>query len=82
MMLTNDVWFLAPHLRPPAVPGAGAAAAADDGAELSIKKATRSLEMELIRRALETTGGNRTNAARLLEISHRALLYKIKEYGL
>ncbi|MCA9673846.1 MAG: sigma 54-interacting transcriptional regulator, partial [Myxococcales bacterium] len=79
---TIDARFLAPHLRPPAVAGAAAAPGADDGAELSIKKATRSLEMELIRRALETTGGNRTNAARLLEISHRALLYKIKEYGL
>ena len=40
------------------------------------------LEAELIRRALEKTGGNRTRAAELLEISHRALLYKIKEYGL
>ena len=49
---------------------------------LSIKKATRALEADLIRRALEATGGNRTVAARLLEISHRALLYKIKEYGL
>jgi len=52
------------------------------GAELSIKKATRALEVDLIRRALDATGGNRTVAARLLEISHRALLYKIKEYGL
>ncbi len=51
-------------------------------AELSIKKATRALEMDLIRRALEITRGNRTTAARLLEISHRALLYKIKEYGI
>ena len=25
---------------------------------------------------------NRTRAARLLELSHRALLYKIREYGL
>jgi two-component system response regulator AtoC len=54
---------------------------ADDG-ELSIKKATRSLEQELIRRALGVTQGNRTNAAKLLEISHRALLYKMKEYGI
>ena len=38
-------------------------------------------QVELIRRALEKTGGNRTRAAELLEISHRALLYKIKEYG-
>ena len=50
--------------------------------ELSIKKATRSLEQELIRKALGVTHGNRTNAAKLLEISHRALLYKMKEYGI
>jgi len=49
---------------------------------LSIKKATRELEQVLIRRALVATGGNRTNAAKLLEISHRALLYKLKEYGI
>ena len=47
---------------------------------LSIKKAEEILERELIRRALEKTGGNRTHAARLLEISHRSLLYKLKEY--
>jgi two-component system, NtrC family, response regulator AtoC len=52
------------------------------GDELSIKKATRELEQELIRRALGVTQGNRTNAAKLLEISHRALLYKMKEYGI
>jgi two-component system response regulator AtoC len=50
--------------------------------ELSIKKASRVIEESLIRRALEKTRGNRTAAARLLEISHRALLYKIKDYGL
>jgi two-component system response regulator AtoC len=50
--------------------------------ELSIKKATRELEADLIRRALGVTQGNRTNAAKLLEISHRALLYKMKEYGI
>ncbi|HKA88443.1 MAG TPA: sigma-54 dependent transcriptional regulator [Haliangiales bacterium] len=50
--------------------------------ELSIKKTTRVLEEELIRKALLATGGNRTNAAKILEISHRALLYKIKEYGI
>lgn len=50
--------------------------------ELSIKKMTRAMEEDLIRKALATTKGNRTNAAKLLEISHRALLYKIKAYGL
>jgi two-component system, NtrC family, response regulator AtoC len=48
--------------------------------ELSIKKATRIIEEVLIRRALQHTRGNRTRAAEVLEISHRALLYKLKEY--
>jgi two-component system response regulator AtoC len=48
--------------------------------ELSIKKTTEAIERILIRRALEKTNGNRTRAASLLEISHRALLYKIKDY--
>jgi two-component system response regulator AtoC len=57
-------------------------AATGDVDALSIKKATRELEQDLIRRALGVTQGNRTNAAKLLEISHRALLYKMKEYGI
>jgi two-component system response regulator AtoC len=31
---------------------------------------------------LERTRGNRTQAAQLLEISLRSLMYKIKEYGI
>jgi len=58
------------------------AVAAETALSLSIKERTRSLEIELIQRALEKTGGNRTRAAKILEISHRALLYKLKEYGL
>jgi two-component system response regulator AtoC len=49
---------------------------------LSIRETGEAMERELIRRALEKTGGNRTHAAKLLEISLRSLLYKIKEYGL
>jgi two-component system response regulator AtoC len=48
--------------------------------ELSVKKTTAAIEQILIRRALQKTKGNRTRAAELLEISHRALLYKIKDY--
>jgi two-component system response regulator AtoC len=48
--------------------------------ELSIKKTTEAIEQILIRRALQKTKGNRTRAAEVLEISHRALLYKIKDY--
>jgi two-component system, NtrC family, response regulator AtoC len=48
--------------------------------ELSIKKTSAAIEELLIRRALTKTKGNRTRAAEILEISHRALLYKIKDY--
>ncbi|HET9957162.1 MAG TPA: sigma-54 dependent transcriptional regulator [Polyangiaceae bacterium] len=48
--------------------------------ELSVKKTMRVIEEILIRRALQKTKGNRTRAAEVLEISHRALLYKIKDY--
>jgi two-component system response regulator AtoC len=53
-----------------------------DPDDFSVKRAQRVLEADLIRRALERTGGNRTRAAELLELSPRALLYKIREYGL
>ncbi|TMA31761.1 MAG: sigma-54-dependent Fis family transcriptional regulator [Deltaproteobacteria bacterium] len=55
---------------------------APDAAEtnpLALRRARRAFEADLIRRALRATAGNRTHAARLLEISHRALLYKLKE---
>jgi two-component system response regulator AtoC len=53
-----------------------------NGDELSIKKTVRNIEEILIRRALQRTRGNRTKAAELLEISHRALLYKLKDYAI
>lgn len=53
---------------------------ADD--DLSVKRASRRIERELILRALEQTSGNRTHAAKLLDLSHRALLYKIKDYDI
>jgi two-component system response regulator AtoC len=46
----------------------------------SLKTAQKIMEKRLISRALESTGGNRTRAARLLEISHPSLLHKIKLY--
>ena len=50
--------------------------------EYSIKKASKALEISLIKKALKKTKGNHTHAAKILEISHRALLYKIKDYGI
>jgi len=52
------------------------------GDELSLNVVIPEVEKMLIRRALERTGGNRTRAASLLGISHRTLLYKLKEYGI
>ena len=49
---------------------------------LSVKRHSAELEKVLIRRALERTGGNKTQAAELLELSPRALRYKIQDYGL
>ena len=51
-----------------------------DSEDLSIKRASRAMERAYIRAALLKTGGNRTQASRILEISHRALLYKIQDY--
>ena len=45
-------------------------------------RVVRDVERELIRRALARTANNRTEAARLLGLSRRALVYKLKEYGL
>lgn len=55
---------------------------ASDGDDLSVKRRLPALERELIARALGRTEGNRTRAAELLELSTRALTYKIQEYEL
>ena len=48
----------------------------------SLKKGQREMERVLIRRALTATGGNKSKAGLLLEISYPSLLSKMKEYGL
>ena len=50
--------------------------------DLSIKKASKWMERNLIEKALKLTGGNRTQAAKILEVSRPMLISKIKEYGL
>lgn len=53
----------------------------DRDEDYSLKQAVARLEKEYIRKALAATNGNQTKAARLLEISLRALVYKLKEMG-
>jgi two-component system, NtrC family, response regulator AtoC len=83
MVLCEDsritVADLPDHVRTP-VPALDGTDLPDD--ELSVKKHGEALERRLIRQALVRTGGNKTRAAELLELSSRALLYKIREYGL
>ncbi|MEJ2216094.1 MAG: sigma-54 dependent transcriptional regulator [Gemmatimonadota bacterium] len=67
------------HVRSPVRPLDDAELGED---ELSVKKHGAVLERRLIQRALERTGGNKTRAAELLELSSRALLYKMRDYGL
>jgi two-component system, NtrC family, response regulator AtoC len=81
-----------PLLRRSPLPG-GTASGDENGGSRSPKAATLSLkeisrkaaqiaEREAILQALEQTQWNRVRAAKLLEISYRALLYKIKDSGL
>ncbi|HTZ17146.1 MAG TPA: sigma-54 dependent transcriptional regulator [Dissulfurispiraceae bacterium] len=49
---------------------------------LSIKEAMKEVEKANIREALRRTGGNKTKAAELLQISYKNLFDKIKVYGL
>jgi len=62
-------------------PSPAPAEAPPAGGDLSVKRGLRALEERLIREALARTSGNRSRAAELLELSYRALLYKIKDYG-
>lgn len=52
------------------------------GDTLSIPQRTAALERSLIREALKLHQGNKAAAARSLELSYKALLYKIRDYGL
>jgi two-component system, NtrC family, response regulator AtoC len=56
--------------------------AAVDSNDLSIPRATETIERRLILQALDACQGNKTKAAKLLEISERSLWNKLNQYGL
>ncbi len=68
--------------RPAPAASPGLALPSPESMQYSLKRAIEAVEAQFIRAALRQTRGNRTRAAELLEISHRALLYKIKDYGI
>lgn len=52
------------------------------GDDKSLASAVARFEKQYIIKILESVGGNRTKAAKIMNISHRTLLYKLKEYGI
>jgi two-component system, NtrC family, response regulator AtoC len=50
--------------------------------KLAAKEATMKAEREMILRALRETNWNKKKAAQILQVSYKALLYKIKECGI
>jgi two-component system response regulator AtoC len=64
----------------PSAAGAASAAALIRLPEVGIS--LRDVQFELVKQALERTGGNQTKAAQLLRISRDALRYKMKSFGL
>jgi DNA-binding NtrC family response regulator len=66
----------------PAGRAAVAGAEAGGGLKSLARSAKDEAEAEAISRALEETNWNRKQAAALLKISYKALLYKIRQYGI
>ncbi|MCB9597948.1 MAG: sigma 54-interacting transcriptional regulator [Sandaracinaceae bacterium] len=77
LVLADDVVTTA-HLSP-SVRGEGESEPVD---ELDLKRRVAALERRLIRRAMETTGGNQTRAASLLGLSRYGLQKMIKRLGI
>jgi two-component system response regulator PilR (NtrC family) len=69
----NSLSTAQPHLGPePALPEAG----------MDLEKAVEDFERGIIIKALERTGGNRTEAARLLGVTFRSLRYRLSKLGI
>ncbi len=82
VVLAEDTILLPEHF-PPEIGAESDTNNVDDLFEgYSLKAAQKILEKKLITRSLRATAGNRTKAARMLEISHPSLLSKIKTYNI
>ncbi len=66
----------------PNISESGAAASLEPTANLSLRKHRHEAEVHAISSALQKTGGNRKRAAKLLSISYRSLLYKIRQHNI
>jgi DNA-binding NtrC family response regulator len=59
-----------------------AAAGPEPTVDLSLRSHRNEAEVYAINYALRQTGGNRKRAAKLLSISYRSLLYKIRQHNI
>lgn len=66
----------------PAMESGGAGGTERPGPVLSLKQALDEAARSAIRRALEASGGNKAQAAKLLGISERTLFYRLKQLGI
>ncbi len=88
MIVLQDTSLPRTLMAAPALPttGGGRAEPYTATKELSLKEISRravlEAERQVIRRALEQCRWNRVKTAKMLKISYRALLYKIKDMGL
>lgn len=73
-----------PKSTPPATvtPRPSPAGSPDGGLKEVVRRAAREVERSLLKAVLEETRWNRAEAARRLQISYKALLYKIRACGL
>lgn len=72
---SSDAWQ-------PSVGETAASAGLEPTANLSLRSHRHEAEVHAISSALRQTGGNRKRAAKLLSISYRSLLYKIRQHNI
>jgi len=82
MLLTKGRWITPTEFPPHIQSNQPLSSAIKPEHTLSIKKASKLLEKELIQKALDLTKGNRTQASKILEISRPMLIAKIRDYGI
>ncbi len=63
-------------------PASGRANSEVAAGDLNLDSAVALLEQRMIGEAMRQSGGNKSRAAQLLQISERSIFYKIKKYGL
>jgi two-component system nitrogen regulation response regulator GlnG len=76
-----------PGVLPPALRGSGPGAEAESASTLpeagiDLQAHLDTIERRLLERALERTGGVKTEAARLLSLTFRSLRYRLAKYGI